>query len=107
MWLEYFSEYLKTAFPNFLNARPWNYKNDLCMIGAADLAEATGDDKWNSYIIAGGKWLVSEDGTVANWKENENNIDKVSFGKSLLILRDLTGDERYAKGVKKVHKVIL
>ncbi len=103
MWLEYFSEYLERAFPDFLNARPWNYKNDLCVIGAADLADATGDGKWNRYIADSGKWLVSEDGTVANWKENENNIDKVSFGKSLRILRDLTGDERYAEGVKKAY----
>lgn len=103
MWLAYFTEYLEKAFPGFLAARPWNYKNDLCVVGAADLADATGDDKWNRYILESGKWLVSEDGTVANWKETEYNIDKVSFGKSLRILRDLTGDARYGEGVKKAY----
>ncbi len=103
MWLAYFTEYLENAFPGFLAAKPWNYKNDLCVVGAADLAAATGDEKWNRYILESGKWLVSEDGTVANWKEKEYNIDKVSFGKSLRILRDLTGDARYGEGVKKAY----
>ncbi|MDO4268872.1 MAG: glycoside hydrolase family 88 protein [Eubacteriales bacterium] len=103
MWLEYFSQYLGTAFPQFLADKPWNYKDDLCMIGARDLALATGDETWNRYILDNAHWLMSGDGTVANWKEGENNIDKVSFGKSLRILRDLTGDPRYAGAVKKAY----
>lgn len=103
MWLEYFSQYMGTAFPRFLSEKPWNYKDDLCIIGAADLAEVTGDLKWNDYITDNAKWLVLEDGSVANWKENEYNIDKVSFGKSLRILRDLTGAEKYNCGVKKAY----
>lgn len=103
MWLEYFSQYMETAFPLFLNDKPWNYKDDLCVIGASDLADATGDAKWNRYITDNSRWLLLEDGSVANWKENENNIDKVSFGKSLRILRNLTGDERYDAAVKKAY----
>lgn len=106
MWLEYFSKYLETAFPAFLSEKPWNYKDDLCVVGASYLAEATGDLTWNRYITESGKWLVSGDGTVANWKENEYNIDKVSFGKSLRILRDLTGDVRYGEGVKKAYEFL-
>ena len=101
MWLEYFARYLDLAFPRFLAEKPWNYKDDLCVIGASCLAQATGDDRWNRYIVKNGRWLVGEDGSVANWKEGENNIDKVSFGKSLRILRDLTGDERYGRAVEK------
>ena len=95
MWLEYFSQYMETAFPRFLSERPWNYKNDLCVTGAAMLADATGSPRWNRYILDAAKWLVDEEGRVANWKEYEHNIDKVSFGKSLRILRDLTGDGRW------------
>ena len=103
MWLEYFSQYMETAFPRFLSERPWNYKNDLCMTGAAMPADATGSPRWNRYILDAGKWLVDEEGRVANWKEDEHNIDKVSFGKSLRILRDLTGDGRYGRGVERAY----
>ena len=103
MWLEYFSQYMETAFPRFLSERPWNYKNDLCVTGAAMLADATGSPRWNRYILDAAKWLVDEEGRVANWKEYEHNIDKVSFGKSLRILRDLTGDGRYGRGVERAY----
>ena len=103
MWLEYFSRYLGTAFPKFLEEKPWNYKDDLCVIGASYLAEAAKDGRWNQYIIDNSSYLMAEDGTVANWKEGEHNIDKVSFGRSLRILRDLTGDGRYDAAVKKAY----
>lgn len=103
MWLEYFSQYMEGILPAFLEKALWNYKIDLCVMGASYLAQATGDEKWNQYIKDNGKWLVKEDGSVANWEGAEHNIDKVSFGKSLRILRDLTGDERYGEGVKKAY----
>ena len=67
------------------------------------LADATGCPRWNRYILDAAKWLVDEEGRVANWKEDEHNIDKVSFGKSLRILRDLTGDGRYGRGVERAY----
>lgn len=103
MWLEYFNQYLETAFPGFLRDKAWNYKDDLCVIGASYLAEATEDSKWNRYITDNAGWLLAEDGSVVNWKEHEHNIDKVSFGKSLRILRDLTGDARYEAAVKRAY----
>ncbi len=103
MWLEYFSDYLKTKFPRFLCDKAWNYKDDLCMIGAAYLAEATGNGGWNRAIMDNAGWLMREDGSIVNWKEGEHNIDKVSFGKSLRLLRDLTGDARYEEAVQKAY----
>ena len=86
-----------------MKEKPWNYKDDLCVIGASSLAEATGNGKWNDCITANSKWLMAEDETVANWKEGEHNIDKISFGRSPRILRDLTGDDRYGKAVKRAY----
>ena len=50
MWLEYFAQYLENAFPKFLKEKVWNYKDDLCVIGAADLSDATGNPEWNRYL---------------------------------------------------------
>ena len=94
MWLEYFSQYMEGILPAFLEKALWNYKIDLCVMGASYLAQATGDEKWNQYIKDNGKWLVKEDGSVANWEGAEHNIDKVSFGKSLRILRRQGGLRR-------------
>ncbi len=99
MWLSYFEDYLKTKFPQFLGEKPWNYKDDLCMIGAWQLFQTTKDDRWLAPVRDNAHWLMGEDGAVANWPLGESNLDKVSFGKSLRILWDLTGDARYAKAV--------
>ena len=101
MWLTYFKQYLNETFPRFLTEKPWNYKDDLCVVGAEDLAKATGDEAWTQPVLENAACLMRPDGSVVNWAEGEHNLDKVSFGKSLLILRDLTGDARYAAAVDR------
>lgn len=106
MWLHYFETYLERAFPQFLQEKPWNYKDDLCMVGAWDLYDATGDTRWLTPIRENASWLMDAEGTVANWPEGEHNLDKVSFGKSLRILRDLTDDTRYARAVETAYGML-
>lgn len=103
MWTTYFSQYFQTVFPQCLRKNKWNYKNDLCIAGAFCLAEATKDEQWTRYILDSRHWLLAEDGTINGWKEEEYNIDKISFGKSLRIMRDLTGDIRYARAAEQIY----
>ena len=58
MWLEYFEQYLKNVFPRFLEEKPWNYKDDLCIIGANDLYHATGDERWLEPVKKNAGWLM-------------------------------------------------
>lgn len=106
MWLEYFEAYLDRVFPRFLNEKPWNYKDDLCMVGAWDLHLATGDARWLEPVRRNAGFLMSGDGTVANWAAGEHNIDKVSFGKSMRILRDLTGEACWAEAVQRAYHIL-
>ena len=106
MWMQYFEQFLDRQFVRFLNEKPWNYKDDLCVIGGHDLALATGDAVWDSYARRYAEHLMDAEGNIQNWKATESNIDKVSFGKSLMILRDLTGDERYAEAVRRVYATL-
>ena len=90
MWLEYFEQYLDRVFPRFLSEKLWNYKDDLCMVGAEDLYCATGSESWREPVRRNASFLMDDAGRVANWVPGEHNIDKVSFGKSMRILRDVT-----------------
>lgn len=107
MWLQYFEQYLREAFPAFLQEKPWNYKDDLCVIGAYDLMQATGDAGWSRPILAQASRLMGPDGQVANWQKGESNLDKVSFGKSLWILWQLTRDPHYAKAAAEAYRMLL
>ena len=106
MWLTYFQQFLNEDLPRFLTEKAWNYKDDLCVIGANDLARVTGDDRWNQPILDHTSCLMRPDGSVVNWQKGEHNLDKVSFGKSLSILRDLTGDPRFAAAVQQAFHML-
>lgn len=107
MWIRYFKQYLNQQFPAFLRDKPWNYKDDLCVIGAYDLMQATGDSQWSRAILDQASFLISPDGKVVNWQTGESNLDKVSFGKSLWILWKLTGNPQDAKGAAEAYRMLL
>ena len=106
MWLEYVEQYLDRVFPRFLSEKPWNYKDDLCMVGAEDLYCATGSESWREPVRRNASFLMDDAGRVANWVPGEHNIDKVSFGKSMGILRDVTGEARWAEGVERAYRIL-
>ena len=66
MWLTYFEQYLNGFYPRLLEDKPWNYKDDLCVIGAYKLYKATGDEKWLAPILASAPYLMDADGTIVN-----------------------------------------
>lgn len=103
MWPGYLEHYLAVCFPRFLREKPWNYKDDLCVTGAVCLAEATGDTRWIRAVKDSGRWLLKEDGRIVNWREEEHNIDKISFGRSLLTLWRVTGEKRYKAAADHVY----
>ena len=106
MWLDYFATYLRETFPQFLREKPWNYKDDLCVVGAYDLYGATGEARWLEPIRASAPFLMDDAGRVAGWQPGEHNLDKVSFGKSLRILGQLTGEARYARGAQAAFRML-
>lgn len=106
MWLTYFEQYFAQVLPRFLADKPWNYKDDLCMVGALDLYEATGEKGWLSPILRSAPYLMDERGQVINWAPGEHNLDKVSFGKSLRILRELTGQASFAEAVNEAFAML-
>lgn len=106
IWLTYFAQYMEKKFPKFLKDRAWNYKDDICLVGASKLLDVTKEGRWRRYIIDNAHWLMGEDGSLANWVEGENNIDKISFGKSLWILWNLTGDARYRDAIGRIYQAL-
>ena len=106
-WKTYFHQYLSHLFPAFLQEKSWNYKDDLCVIGAYDLYQATGDGSFVESLPSLAGYLLGTDGSIANWGKGEHNIDKISFGKSLWILYQLTGEEKYARAARMLYENLM
>ena len=88
MWETYFRQYKDTVLPFWLDKQKWNYKDDIIMVGYDYLARSSGDNSWREAIFSSERYLIRPDGSVINLQKD--NIDKISFGKSLRILRDQT-----------------
>ena len=104
MWETYFRQYKDTVLPFWLDKQKWNYKDDIIMVGYDYLARSSGDNSWREAIFSSERYLIRPDGSVINLQKD--NIDKISFGKSLRILRDLTGDARLVKAVDTVYSLL-
>lgn len=94
-WLRYFRHYAAETFPALAAARPWNYKNDICMLGLEKFFRATGEALWRDALLRCGGALCSPQGQLIRWDGSAHNLDFVSFGKSLWALYDETGNEAY------------
>lgn len=94
-WEAYFERYVQKEFPAFLKASAWNYKDDLCMIGANGLWEETQKTCFIDAMLHAVPYLLSSGDEIRNYTPGEYNIDKISFGKSLLLLYKHTAEDRY------------
>ncbi len=94
-WTAYFRHYLTGVFPAVLQEGPWKYKDDLCMLGANALLEATGDETYWRAMEHAAPFLLPHDGHALTFGRQEHNLDKISFGKSLLLLYRHTAEEKY------------
>ena len=101
MWKEYSKWFLGRKLEDFLRDKAWNYKDDICILASYYLYKVTGDEDYRKYILDSAKYLLKDDGTIINW--SEDNIDKISFGKSLYALYDLTKEEKYREAYLKVY----
>lgn len=106
-WLEYFQGYMKDTFPGFLQQEPWNYKDDLCIVGTDKLYQATKDDRFRAAILAAVPKILSDHGALCSYDFSENNLDKISVGKSLLILYRHTKDEKFLHAALRCYEKLL
>ncbi|MBQ0071733.1 MAG: glycoside hydrolase family 88 protein, partial [Spirochaetales bacterium] len=102
MLKDYATWFLSQRLPVFLSDKAWNYKNDISVLAAYYLYKTTGEELYKDAVLASSKYLLKDDGTVINW--SADNIDKISFGKSLRALYDLTGDEKYRTAYLKIYE---
>lgn len=105
-WLAYFEWYLTAYFPILLRARPWNYKDDICLIGADGLLTVTGQECFREAIVSAAPFLMDADGHAKHFVREEYNADKVSFGKSLLLLYRHTAEEAYLNAALEIYDAL-
>lgn len=101
-WQRYFHRYAASLFPQLAARKRWCYNHDLCMLGCKMLLDATNDAIYREAILSCGQALADEAGRMPCWNNAEHNLDTISFGKSLLVLYELTRNEAYRQAALMV-----
>lgn len=78
----------------------WNYEDGCVLIGAKGMYEATGDEKYFTFIETYLKSFIKEDGSVDHYEMEKFNIDSINCGKILFFMYDKTGEEKYRKAIE-------
>ena len=103
-WFRYFRHYAQETFPAFVSSKRWNYKNDICMLGLDQLHRVSGEAVFRDALLRCGSALCDEQGVIKGWDDSAHNLDFVSFGKSLWVLYDQTGNERYREAAFRIRR---
>lgn len=96
----YFSDYLKDF--NAMKLERWNYHWGCVLMGAVYLYEATGTPAYREAVLEFGRKYVDEQGRIAGYCPEEQNVDLMASGRLLYFLYDETGDERFQKGIHSI-----
>jgi len=84
----------------FQKRRCWNYENGCALTMLERLWYTTGDDRYYQYIKENMDLFIQPDGSIDTYELNEYNVDMINQGKSLFMLYDRTGEERYKKAIE-------
>lgn len=85
-------------------AAEWDYKIGLLLTSFEKLYEKTKEEKYQSYIVAYGNKMIAEDGTIADYKSENYNIDMINPGKILFNLHEHTQNEKYLLALQTLRK---
>lgn len=81
------------------NDRPWkwNYELGVLLEGMGDVWYHTGDAAYYKYIKTSVDTLISADGSIPTYKPEDNELDDLALGRTLLLLYGVTQDAKYYK----------
>lgn len=93
----YIDSYLK-GYRNYKTY--WNYEDGLVLLGAKELYEATGEEKYFTFLNQYVSRFVQEDGSISNYQREQYNLGGICGGRILFFLYDKTGEEKYRRAIE-------
>ncbi|MBQ8639827.1 MAG: glycoside hydrolase family 88 protein [Lachnospiraceae bacterium] len=85
----------------------WNYIDGCMILAMIETWKITGVEKYLNFAESYISHRVKEDGTIDGYRVEEYNIDNVNAGKTLFLLYDITGKEKYKKAADLVYSQLL
>lgn len=83
--------------------KEWNYKTGVMLMGAKQMYEATGEEKYFSFIESCLDALITQDGEIKDYPKEDERLESISCGRILYFMYDKTKDEKYRKAIDFVR----
>ena len=87
-------------------AAGWNYIDGCMILALLEIYQATGEKKYYEFADAFINHRVQEDGSITGYSVEEYNLDNVNAGKTLFLLYDLNGKEKYRKAIELIYSQV-
>lgn len=81
----------------------WNYVDGCMILALLQLYEESGDKRYYEFAEAFIDRRVSEDGTIEGYDPEEFNLDNINAGKTLFLLYEYNGKEKYRKAIELIY----
>ena len=85
----------------------WNYIDGCMMIALLNLYRITGQKRYYDFAERFLDYYVFEDGSLRGFKEADYNLDNICEGRVLFDVYDLSGKEKYRKGIETLYGQLL
>lgn len=87
-------------------AAGWNYIDGCMILALLEIYQATGEKKYYEFADAFIDHRVKDDGSITGYRVDEYNIDNVNAGKTLFLLYDLNGKEKYRRAIELIYSQV-
>jgi unsaturated rhamnogalacturonyl hydrolase len=99
LWSQKMAATAMKLWKDSVSTAKWTYEQGVVMKGIEGVWLQTGDKRYFKYIQNYIDALVSADGTIKGYKEDEYNIDQVLSGRNVLTLYKVLGEAKYYKAL--------
>jgi unsaturated rhamnogalacturonyl hydrolase len=82
----------------------WHYEHGLQVMAIQKAGEATGEERYLSFVANWIDHFVQTDGTIRTYRSDEYNIDQINAGKLLYGAYERTGDQRYRIAIEHLRE---
>ena len=93
-------------WPDSAGTAKWTYEQGVVLRGIEEVWLQTGDKKYFNYIQHYIDTLVTNDGTIKNYKAEDYSLDNVLPGRTLLMFYKVLKSEKYYKALLQLRKQI-
>ena len=88
-------------------ASGWNYIDGCMILAMIETWRTTGNQKYIDFAERYISHRVDEDGKISGYSVEEYNLDNINAGKTLFLLYDITGKEKYKKAYEMIYTQLL